>query len=186
MNINKMKRGMEKRGLSPVVASVLIILITVVAAMIIAAFVIPWIGSIGDEGKACFDVIGDLAFHGTEYNCYSEDESLTGFSISVNSENIEGFILLAISGGRSDRYVITKDDTHSEKIKMLGNTTFTDIPLDVPTEGGIRTYVFNGLVDSFEIYPLLRDGKKCEMAGSLEPLLCTSDEVVICMKDGTC
>ena len=57
--------NLKKRGLSPVVASVLIILITVVAAMVIASFVIPWVGQIGEEGQECFNVLGDLSFKST-------------------------------------------------------------------------------------------------------------------------
>jgi len=115
--------------------------------------------------------------------CYGYDEvntqNVTGFSVEINSDEIEGFILFGIKGGSSDRFVILDGDSHPE-LKMLENADF-NTPLDVPSRGGVVTYVYDGYIDSFEIRPILKGGNECERSDSFEPRLCSNDEVVLCM-----
>lgn len=183
------KKVMSKRGLSPVVATVLIIMITVVAATMIAVFLIPFINDKLGEGKGCFEVLGDISFHGTEYGCYSGTQGeVTGFSVNVNSDKIQGFTLLAVKGGKSNRYKII-DGANYPDLKMLGDGLFGGeeiYPIEFPGEGGIRTYVYNGAVDSFEIYPILKDGEQCEQSGQFEPNLCPRNDIVDCLVNGVC
>lgn len=171
----------KKRGLSPIVATVLIIMITVIAATIIATFVVPFVQNVPEEGQKCFEVFSDLKFHDTLYNCYSTNNSgnnFTGFSVSVNDKEVKGFTLLAINKGSSDRYEIT-DGISSPDLKMLGGN-FGEA-LELPENGGVRTYVYNGLVESFEIYPILSDGKQCERSDLMEPELCADNDVGKCI-----
>ncbi|NCO11773.1 hypothetical protein GW924_04230 [Candidatus Pacearchaeota archaeon] len=183
-----MLRGLGKKGLSPVVATVLIIMITVVAVTLIAAFIVPFVQKVPEEGQRCFEVFADLSFHDTLYNCYSNDtqqQTHTGFSVSINDESIQGFTLLAINKGQSERYTITDGISGIQELKMLGGTWGE--ALEVPDNGGVRTYVYKGHVESFEIYPVLADGKQCEKSDQIEPRLCASTEVANCVNgEGSC
>ena len=49
-----------KRGLSEVIATILIILITIVSIGILAAVVIPYVRNNLDEGTSCIDITGGL------------------------------------------------------------------------------------------------------------------------------
>jgi len=173
----------NRRGISPVVASVLLIMIAVVTATLIAVFLIPFINERLGEGKGCFEILGDISFHETQYNCFSGVYNVTGFSVNMNNERISGFTLIALIGGTSDRIVVTDNSTNN-KLKMLGTGSFGEI-LEIPDQGGVRTYVYNGTVDALEIYPILDDGAQCDKNDEFEPHLCTSIEVANCLNDGT-
>jgi len=181
-----MFRGFSKRGISPVVASVLLIMIAVVTATLIAVFLIPFVQNRLGEGKGCFEILGDASFYDTPYSCYSETEELTGFSVSINSDKINGFVLLAIKKGTSDRISIINGSTN-QKLKMLGddNNGFGN-EIVLPENGGVRTYVYNGTVDSLELYPILDDGTQCDKNDQLEPNQCTNTDIITCLNTGTC
>jgi len=178
------KRG-NKKGLSPVVATVLIIMITVVAVTLIAAFIVPFVEKVPEEGQKCFEVFADLSFHDTLYNCYASDttETHTGFSVGINNDNIAGFTLLAINKGKSDRYEIRNAGSFAD-LRMLEGVYGE--PLDIPENGGVRTYVYRGEVESFEIYPILVDGNQCERSDQIEPKLCANQDITNCILTGNC
>ncbi len=165
---------MDKRGLSPVIAVVLLIMITIVAIGIIASFLIPFIRDSLGEGKECFEVLSDLHFAETPYNCYDDDSSAddsTGFSIGIDDERIKGFSVALISGGSSDAIDIidnTDGDSLTPKISIFDGSAGGATTLTVPKRGGIRTYIAEGIFDRIEIYPILESGNKCDLSDSIE------------------
>ena len=166
-----MERG--KRGLSPVIAVVLLVMITVVAASIIIAFVVPFTRENLDSGKSCFDILGDLEFTETQYNCInasSDGLGRTGFSLRIENSDIIGFRVSLEKTGSSDVYEIT-NKTSSSEIRMLSG--IFDQVLSVPKKGEVRTYVAKGTFDRVSIYPLLSSGAECELADEI-------DELIIC------
>ena len=60
---------MEKKGISAVVATVLIILITVAAVTIIWAAIIPMINNQLSKGTICLDAISQLSIENKGYTC---------------------------------------------------------------------------------------------------------------------
>lgn len=160
----------EKRGLSPVIAVVLLLMITVVAAGLIVAFVVPFVSKNLDTSGECFDVLGDLSFDETPYNCFAESggNSRTGFSVRVDNENIIGFRVALQTGGSSDAVEIeegTNGSSLTRRIRMLSQDF--NVPLTVPGRGGVRTYVSEGRYDKAEIFPILTSGGKCDMADDI-------------------
>jgi len=183
-----MRVDIKKRGLSPVIAVVLLMLITIVAAGIIVAFVIPFVKQSLGGGGECFDVLGDLSFDETPYNCFNSsasinlmpDQKRTGFSVRIDNENIIGFRVSLQAQGSADALDIkngTDDSEITDKIRMLGKD-FNN-PLEVPKKGGVRTYVAKGVFDKAELFPILESGAKCDSAGDIKLNECEDPQVMI-------
>ena len=168
-----MKRGLNNRGLSPVIAVVLLLLITIVAAGIIIAFVIPFVENTLDDSGECFDVLGDLSFAQTEFNCFNSTQETTGISVRNDNENIVGFRLSLQSGGSADSFDILQGESY-EGLKMLEGVF--DENLEAPAEGGVRTYVASGQFDRAEIFPLLGSGRACNLADEINFVACEDPE----------
>lgn len=71
----------NKKGVSAIVATVLIILITVAAVTIIWAAIIPMIEGELDGATACLDVAQDLQIGGAGYTCWNS----THLKVQVNA-----------------------------------------------------------------------------------------------------
>jgi flagellin-like protein len=165
-----------KRGLSPVIAVVLLLLITIIAAGIIVAFVVPFVNdNLGNSGE-CFEVLGDLSFDETPFNCFNSSSSRTGFSIRVENDDIIGFRVALQATGSSNAVDIENGTLHSE-FRMLLNSAWND-PLQVPERGGVRTYVSMGIFDKAELFPILAGGGKCELADDIRFNECEDPEAI--------
>ena len=156
---------MDKRGLSPVIAVVLLVMITVVAAGIIVGFVVPFVKEGLVNSEECFNVLEDLSFAGTPYNCYYPINDSTGFSIQINDESIVGFRVALLSEGSADSYDIDNESTGTI-FGMLGDGGVGG-DLTVPKRGGVRTYVLYGKFEQIEIFPILESGGKCEKTDNI-------------------
>jgi flagellin-like protein len=166
---------MNKEGLSPVIGVVLLLMITVVAAGIILAFVVPFVqNNLAGSGE-CFEILGDLSFDETPYNCFNSPsiEGRTGFSVRIDSENIVGFRVALQAEGSSDAFDVTDGDQYPE-LRMLDGDF--DGPLQVPQRGGVRTYVALGVFDKIEIFPILESDRKCDLADEIDINVCDDPE----------
>ena len=162
---------MFKRGLSPIIATVLLIVLTLAAVSILSAFLIPFIRDGLNSSKSCVGGIGKINFDADSgYNCRFRGDTnkpaRTGFSVNILSEEIKGFKVGLFSSGSSDVYEI-KDFVSLAKIRML-NKDFNQA-LEVPESGETRTYVAQGDFDKIIIYPIFSDGSSCN----------TQEEIVI-------
>lgn len=169
---------MKKRGIAPIVATVLIILITVVAATLIAAFILPFVNDKLSEGKTCFDTLGDLEIYYSDYNCYyvdSNEEGRVGFSVKVNGEKISGFKVVLVDSGNADSITI-KSGTTDASLRMLAGDF--NQPLEFPDLGGVRTYVYKGNAKSVEIYPITTTDDECNLSDSIQLDQCINQGVI--------
>ena len=166
---------MNKRGVSAVIATVLLIMITVVAAGLIFSFVIPFVNQHTEDASDCFEVFGGLEFGDTAYNCYvgagdcgppanplTCDEG-TGFSVSVTKEGVAGLKVALISDGSSEVFDI-EEGSPSGTLEMLDDPIST---LEVPQSGGMRTYVARAVYETGKISAILENGKVCEAADTI-------------------
>lgn len=174
---------MKRRGISPVVATVLVILITIIAAGLIAPFVTNFVKDNLDDSGSCFEVLGDLEFAETGFNCYynisSNPSNLnTGFSVRVGDETISGFKISLIATGSSDSFDVSEGATLTG-IKMLENPP-VGMPsvLEFPDVGGVKTYVVSGKYDRAEVSPVLENGNTCSVSDSIQFIECNSAEAV--------
>jgi flagellin-like protein len=179
----------NKKGLSPVVATVALVLITVAAAVFLAGFVIPLVKNSLNQGTECLGYEDYFKFYEEfDYNCYriindsTRNYTLTAVSIeadTVPQEKLENIKALRIqfigSGGDDPIEVVNGGDADPNHFRMLNNST----ALSIPEKGGVKTYVLNSSMKfkTVEVYPVLKNDRICEQTDkiSIEDVLCEPD-----------
>ena len=154
----------NKKGISEVIATVLIIMLTVGAASILFIFVVPWVTTMLDDSKICNDLQDSISIVGGAYTCYVSVPVSTRVMIRINegkNAEVAGFAVSLASSGSAKRYEIKSGEESSSGnvvVSMLdGNTMLT-----VPEVGGAETYVFSGVkAESVDVSPLTVNGKTC-------------------------
>jgi flagellin-like protein len=174
----------QKRGLSPVIASMLMILITVAGVSLIATFIIPFVGN-SLEGAQCVEYRNYFLFEDDfGYNCH-DVSSNHGLAIvkkpsDSDASKIDGFEILlkrpdstikvSVRGGDPD--VCTAPGT-----SILGDCAGGGGFMGIPGDGlySAATYVYHsdqGVFDRAEVYPVLKDGEICDMSDSIKLNVC--------------
>lgn len=186
---------MNKKGLSTVVATVLILLITVAAATLIFTIVVPLVQNNLDKSTQClsyqdyFKFQKSFEFNGSEYNYNCHElvgtDNLYGLSITAaninKSGNIQGFKLSFIKEDSKGITVFSGQPTNSSYggIRMLDLSISSTI---IPGAGEVYTYVFNASSDLFselEISPIIfssasASGKICPSTDKIKFTDCVS------------
>ncbi len=174
----------KKRGISPVIATVLLIVLTISAIVLIAQFLIPFIRDNLKKSSECvpyqdhfnFEEKFDTPQGEVRYNCY-DSKGLYGASVRASTLNnasdntVVGFDLIFI---REDSSIIASArsgaNTDSEEggIRMLRIATTN---IRIPSQGEVQTYVVNGSSEEIytraEIYPVLKNNRVCERSDSI-------------------
>lgn len=171
----------NKKGLSPVVATISLILLTVSAVAIIAGLIIPMIRDNLYESTECLDYqnyfILDDEFG---YNCYGPENTISGIAkgylITIRAggadeeeaEEVVGFKLSFIKEGSSETVDIMDKMPASDEIKMVQDT---DAQIRLPQPGEVITYWYSRAGHDFDkvtVHPILKSGKVCELSDSIE------------------
>lgn len=157
---------MSKKGVSPVVATVLLLVLTIVIAGVVFSVVIPFVNDKLGKSKDCLDVLDGVEFPESKFNCY--DTGNTGFSVKLKQEKISGFrVALIGSDGSSDVFNIENGDTGVSGLRMVGPTP-NDI-IKFPSVGEQRSYVAIGKVyEKAEISPITNSSEVCAVADVIE------------------
>lgn len=164
-----------KRGISPVIATVLLLVITVVLVSVLAAFVIPFVNESIKGSGDCFKTLNKVTLAETEYACYVASPTRTGFSVKVGDVDIVGFKAILYAQGTSDPVDITEGATDS-RLRMLTTSGF-GTALEVPKKGGLKTYVANQVYTQIEIVPIMASGV-CDKTGSIKLNPCTDNSAI--------
>ncbi len=178
---------MKKRGLSPIIATVLIILITVAAVAIIANFIVPFVRNSLEDSTSCLNFRNYFAFEekfefqGQEfkYNCFNGEE----YGIAVKGEaignvgktlDVEGFDLLFYRNDGTTRKVELRQGDSIEDVRMLD---IDSEEIKIPNKGGLETYVYSNNEDfvKIEIYPVVEEGKICEKSDEITIRACVGE-----------
>ena len=167
----------SKKGVSPVIATVLLLVLTLVIVSILSVFVIPFVKNSLTGSKDCVDVLGGIRFdEGSAYNC--KTATRTGFSVRIDNPNIVGFKLSLYAQGVANPYRIENGSSYPVLRMLSTPAPAFGTPLEVPVEGGLRTYVANGVYDRIEVNPILKNGKLCDAREQIELQTCTDQNVV--------
>ncbi len=179
---------MKKRGLSPVIATVMIIMVTVAAAALIMGFVLPFITEQTESSSECFEVFPKgVEIASTAYNCFlntsvycqTDPDVLcnprSGFSIRVNKEGVAGFKVSLTGDGESKAYTINGNKSYGD-LRQLNEEWNQD--LKIPGSGGMKTYVANGVYESIQVLPILEGGRECEVTDKKILSVCHDREAI--------
>ena len=151
----------NKKGISAVVATVLIILITIAAITIIWAAILPMINNNLESGAICLDAVSQVQLLNSDYTCVASD----GDSVSIQvkrlskSFDLEDIQVLISSGGDTNSFMISNDTTTLVP-------TGTDIPL--PNANEERVYIIDtssivGSITEVKIAPVVSSGSGGEI-----------------------
>jgi len=170
--------NMDKRGIAPVIATILIVLLTIVAVSILAAFIIPFVRENLQKGTECLPYREYFTFDESfDYNCF-DAQGKHGISVKAGtatkavSDKISGFELVFIAEGEGKK-LSAREGNSTSGLKILRST---DINIKIPKPGEIITYVReaenNKKYTSVEVYPTLASGAICEKSDAIKLILC--------------
>jgi hypothetical protein len=162
----------NRKGLSEVVSTVLIIMISVAAAAIVFAAVRTFVITNTDRSTECLAYQNYFKFDASQiYNCYDSAKELLGFSVRAlasNSEqpNLVNFTVVFIKEDASKRVDVANAapaSGYAGGVRML-KRSISDIR--VPKSGELQTYIYNNSggesYDKMEIYAVLNSGRICD------------------------
>ena len=174
----------EKRGVAPVVATVLLIALTIAAISLIAGFIIPFVKN-SLSNTECVKYRDYFKFDESfEYNCYNNN-GLHAITMRVNSVNsdlpkLKQLELVFVKAGSGKKVSVKTDDIGSCNVD--GINIFKDGCPDVLRTPGdeysysVITYVFNAgpgmKYNKAEVYPVTQNGQICEISDSIKLTLC--------------
>lgn len=173
---------MNKRGVSAVVGSVLLIVITVISVALIISFILPFIKDKLGESEECLNALDSIEFAPSKFNCYKTTTTAdeTGFSVKVKNDKIKGFRIALIDdiNGSSKVYDISDGITNPE-LRMVGGAPGTyNGALIFPNAGGQRSYVANGIYSEAEIAPILENNRVCDVADKVVFKACHTNVIL--------
>ena len=161
-----MKR-MNKKGISAIVATVLIILITVAAVTIIWAAIIPMISENLDKATRCGDATSQLTLK-EDYTCWHSSGSSSGnMSVQVSrgsgSFELADIKVILETAGNDEHYMIL-DNTSTGKAYVKG---------DFPEINENKVFLINKSIekpDTVRVTPVIVSGQvltECEASGRI-------------------
>lgn len=170
-----------KRGLSVVIASILLVLLAIVAVSILSGFVVPFVSK-SLKSADCFEYRNYYKFDESfGYNCYTE-EGITKsyiFSIKVNpdevNQEIQGFSLRFLGDGIGNTFNLKEGEIITD-MRMLDDIGGGSIL--IPKAGGeysVLTYVYTSdtLYNKTEMYPMIDDKRICEKSDEIKLVRCS-------------
>lgn len=176
---------MEKRGVSPVVATVLLVMLTLLAVVILGRYLIGFVRTELPKTTEClsykdyfkFQESFETAQGSMSYNCYIKTDNNYKYGASIKAtsmsedlaKGIKGFkLVFAKEGGDSVVVDISNDTIPSiNGIKELNKDS-----LRIPSRGNAYTYVYNAgsgnLYNSVEVHPVLVSGSICPASDTID------------------
>jgi hypothetical protein len=160
----------NKKGVSTVVASIVIVMLTVLVVIFISQFIIPYVKNNLYKSSECLDYQKYFSFDDSlRYNC---KKTGTGYVLSIKAEgqkelekNIGGLKLVFYRSGKIFGLEVKNGKSGNDTFFMIDKIVrFADIPFKVPKTGETQSYVYNvsELYNKVEVYTLLKSGRTCE------------------------
>ncbi|MBU0907819.1 MAG: hypothetical protein KKD18_02150 [Nanoarchaeota archaeon] len=175
----------NRRGLSPVVATIGLILITVAAVGLIAGIVVPLVRDRLTESTECLGLEEYFTFYEEfDYNCYqiiddyARNYTLSAVSIEADTvaedklQTIKGFRIQFLGAGEeAGLEIINGPAADPDGLRML---KYSEPLISVPEKGGVKTYVYNSTArfSRVEIYPVLKNGRICKQTDEIQLYFC--------------
>ncbi|MEM4259510.1 MAG: archaellin/type IV pilin N-terminal domain-containing protein [Candidatus Pacearchaeota archaeon] len=177
----------NKRGVSQVVATVLIILTTISAVAILYAFVVPFVKNSLTRSTECMPYQEFYTFDELGYNCYNS----TLYALSIKTKfdkslanNTEGLKIVLTERGGLNKIIDIRNGMQSSSeeggVWILNNA---NDKLRIAGAGGVITYVYHALEGeefiTAEVYPVLKSGRICaDVKEEIKLVSCSSDKII--------
>ena len=156
----------NNKGISGVVAAVLMIALVMVVAVIVWVVVRNIVqGQIGSV-ESCFEVYDKVTLN-NRYTCYNFTTNEFQFSISITDIDVDKIIISISSEGSTNSYTLTNEDQPD-----IGLTRYpSGGEVTLPGKNAGLTYVANISTkpDLIQIAPVV-NGQQCEVSDSLSEI----------------
>ena len=163
----------DKRGLSEVVSTVLIVMITISAIAILAGFLVPFVKDRLSKGSECTSYGEFYTFDESfKYNCYNATSGDNIYLVSIKKSTDT-----ALENNSDELRIVFKTESGEQKTLPVKNggissnlagsiVLYGENSLRVPKAGGTLTYIYNAssseIYESAEVYSVLKSGRICE------------------------
>lgn len=154
----------NKKGLSQVVGTVVMILITVALIAGVWGFISTFVSDKLESAGACKDVFDKVSFNDI-YTCYNTTSNSTLVSIKIAELEIDG-ILLSIGFGTNNKIFFLENETKTfDNFTMYNGNTSVYMPRPEST----RTYLLNGFAKPERVDVAPKMGKtQCDVVDSID------------------
>ncbi len=162
-------KSKKKKGLSDVIATLMLILLTLALVAILWAVISNLVGNKLDESQSCIDIFEKVTLN-EQYTCYNQSSQELQFSISIADIDVDKVIVAISSEGDTKSLEFTNTNTSIEFLYPYKRLIGT--PVQLPGKNSGTTYVYDligaGLSnpDKIELAPVI-NGKQCEASDSL-------------------
>ena len=177
---------MQKKGVSPVVAEILLVLLTIAAVAIVGTALVKFVGPTLTKSTECVLYKDYFTFKeevgGVAYNCqdayYHVGASVTTKSGLKNADkNIIGFNLVFVEGNGNTDVTKVPYISNCEAVNLYGGGQ-----CKAPNPGDTNTYFYtanptaagNGFIRA-EVYPILSNGDVCDKSDSIDLKPCSQN-----------
>ena len=165
-----MKSHYNKKGLSQIIASMLMIILVFVASAIVFNFVKNLTSDKIENSEACFGNFGKITID-NRYTCYNSTSNEVQVFISVGDISIDSILTSVSSNSGSKSFEISNGVSNSIR-EYDGNYGEN---ITIPGKNSGKTYIINldelGLsnAESVSIAPII-SGKQCEVSDSVSQI----------------
>jgi flagellin-like protein len=135
----------NKKGISAIVATVLIILITVAAVTIIWAAIIPMISNQLDKGTLCLDAVSQVIIENQGYTCFDVAGNYVDIQVSHGAKDfvLSGIQVLVFEAGSSNSTIVTTGLPGVNEESVI-RVSHTEAPGELPNKIEIAPIVAVG------------------------------------------
>lgn len=173
----------NKRGLSAVVSTILLVLLAITSVVLIAGILLPYIRGQLDKGKSCYDTLNKLNIKGSIGNvktCYNENENWVQIVVSRDASDksgLKGFAFSLSYNGDSQRFdIIDKSSENTDVAMYKADPAEIDFAGEkiIPEPGTEKTYVVKSdeAARGVQIAPILENGELCKESDIIEVTEC--------------
>ena len=151
----------NKKAISAVVATVLIILITVAAVTIIWAAIIPMINNKLSKGTTCLDAVSQLTIENKGYTCLDGNNLKIQIGHGATDVDLADIQVLVYASGNTQSFDLVKDgivNNVSDLPKANEEKTFTITPTNASA------------VDSVSLAPIVVIGGSAQACDTIAPV----------------
>jgi len=161
----KFKMNSNKKGISGVVATVILIALVLAVVAIVWGVVTNLVSEQLEEAGSCFEVFDKVSLN-NQYTCYNATATPKNFQFSINigDADINEVVVMISAEGTTKSYSIA--DTPQDIGLTFFHNKSNEVWLPGKNEGFTYVADFSSKPDSVQIAPVV-NGKRCEISDSI-------------------
>lgn len=148
----KFIRVRNKKGVAPVVATVLLIALVIVLVAAVWAVVNNLVKGKLEESGACFGIFEKVSLN-SRYTCYDSSSNEFWFSISISDIDVDEVLVGISAEGNSISFKISNEEQQIANLANYGSTGFGTDQIKLPSKNAGLTYILNITGDGFSETP---------------------------------